>query len=31
MEQKEIQLIAREIKEHFKRELPIISKALNYV
>lgn len=31
MEQKEIQLIAREIKEYFKRELPIISKALNYV
>ena len=28
--QKEIQLIAKEIKEIFKNELPIIAKALNY-
>jgi len=28
--QKEIQLIAKEIKKHFKEQFPIISKALNY-
>ena len=28
--QKEIQLIAKEIKKHFREQFPIISKALDY-
>ena len=28
--QKEIQLVAKEIKKHFKEQFPIISKALHY-